>query len=78
VVSCSRKIVSALCSVEFNLHVYVLSIVILCSQTFCLAALTGQGKFLLAAHRNRCGFRMEYIISTHGDLSQGSHVGKLK
>nr|TKW16887.1 hypothetical protein SEVIR_5G328800v2 [Setaria viridis] len=41
-------------------------------------ALTGQGKFLLAARRNRCGFRMEYIISTQGDLSHGSHVGKLK
>ncbi|PUZ54697.1 hypothetical protein GQ55_5G152000 [Panicum hallii var. hallii] len=42
------------------------------------AALTGQGKFLLAARRNRCGLRMEYIISIRDDLSHGSYVGKLK
>ncbi|CAO2197544.1 unnamed protein product [Urochloa humidicola] len=41
-------------------------------------ALTGQGKFLLAARRTRCGLRMEYIISIRNDLSRGSHVGKLK
>ncbi|CAL4954479.1 unnamed protein product [Urochloa decumbens] len=41
-------------------------------------ALTGQGKFLLAAQRTRCGLRMEYIISIRNDLSHGSHVGKLK
>ncbi|XP_066309697.1 tubby-like F-box protein 9 [Miscanthus floridulus] len=41
-------------------------------------ALTGQGKFLLAAHKNRCAYRMEYIIFIRKDLSHGSHVGKLK
>lgn len=41
-------------------------------------ALTDQGKFLLAARRNRCGFRMEYIISVRNNLSHGSHVGKIK
>ncbi|KAJ1285482.1 hypothetical protein BS78_03G282600 [Paspalum vaginatum] len=41
-------------------------------------ALIDEGKFLLAAHRNRCGFHMEYIISIRGDLSHGSHVGKIK
>ncbi|WVZ68753.1 hypothetical protein U9M48_017652 [Paspalum notatum var. saurae] len=41
-------------------------------------ALIDEGKFLLAAHRNKCGFHMEYIISIRGDLSHGSHVGKIK
>ncbi|TVU35046.1 hypothetical protein EJB05_16914 [Eragrostis curvula] len=36
-------------------------------------------QFLLAAHRIRCGLRMEYVISIHSDdLSHGNHVGKLK
>ncbi|KAF8663761.1 hypothetical protein HU200_055086 [Digitaria exilis] len=43
-----------------------------------LSLTQGQGKFLLAAQRNRCGLRMEYIISTRINLSRGSHIGRLK
>jgi tubby and related proteins len=43
------------------------------------AALTDEGKFLLAARRTRCRLHMEYVISIHSDdHSHVNHVGKLK
>ncbi|GJM93068.1 hypothetical protein PR202_ga09592 [Eleusine coracana subsp. coracana] len=53
--------------------------VIIRFMDFGFAALTDEGKFLLAARRIRCGLRMEYVISIHSDdLSLRNHVGKLK